>query len=128
MKQLNAKVELAANITIVAALLLYGGSMLKHKFFPPQDADRVKGLKHGERITLPDVDWKNAKTLLLAIAPGCDFCASSAPFYRALSKEVAQNRRLRLMALLPETASYDEGFLVSLSISRDRVRMVSLKS
>jgi len=128
MKQLNAKVELAANITIVAAVLLYAGGMLKHKFFPSQDAGRVKRLKHGERITLPDVDWTNAKTLLLAIAPGCDFCASSAPFYRALSNEVAQNSRLRLIALLPESASPDEGFLDSLSISRDRVRMVSLKS
>jgi rhodanese-related sulfurtransferase len=102
--------------------------ILKHKFFPSQDAGRVKGLKHGERITLPDVDWTNAKTLLLAIAPGCDFCATSAPFYRVLSKEVAQNSRLRLIALLPESAGPDGGFLDSISIPRDRVRMVSLKS
>ena len=74
------------------------------------------------------VDWKNANTLLLAIAPGCELCASSAPFYRFLSKAVAQNSRLRLIALLPESASYDEGVFDSLSISRDRVRLVSLKT
>lgn len=128
-RSFNEKVELSANITIVAALLLYGGSMLKHKIFPSQDADRVKELKRGERITLPDVDWsKNAKTLLLAIAPGCDLCANSAPFYRGLTKLVEQNSRLRLIVLLPESASRDEGFLASLSISSDNVRVVSLKA
>ncbi|MEK6304300.1 MAG: rhodanese-like domain-containing protein [Acidobacteriota bacterium] len=126
----NAKVELAANITIVAALLLYGASLLKHKIFPGQDADHIKELKkNGERITVPGVEWSNySKTLLLAIAPGCDFCESSAPFYRALSKEVAQNKRLRLIALLPASAANDESFLDRLSISEDRVRSVSFNS
>jgi|SRR6516164_5742785 hypothetical protein len=107
---LNKKIELAANATIilVAALLcvvlaknhLLSAPVANTKADVSQTRQAPNQLPIGTHLSYLDVDWKQSpQTLVLAISSVCHFCTESGSFY----KTVMQNRKnTRVIAVLPQ--------------------------
>ena len=133
MKNVSKKIELAANLAIIAAVLIWIGVSLKSYFSQnnPTGSQAITqpktGIAAGERISLLDVEWaKNGLTMLIAVAPGCNFCADSAPFYKYLSRVIDGRDYIRIITLLPESASEDT--LAEIGLPAYEVKKVAFKS
>jgi len=131
MKNLKGKIELTANLSIIAVAVLLCIVLVKSYIIPtpvqnspaaPTEARNAT--KRGAPITLPGVDWqKNGKTLLLALSTTCHFCTQSSPFYQRVVKERGDTQ---LIVLVPEAADEGQAYLKNLGVSIDDVRQVSL--
>jgi thioredoxin-related protein len=76
---------------------------------------------------LPDVDWeKNGQTLLLVLDTGCAYCTASAPFYKEIARETANNRRVQLIAALPQEISNSKQYLSGLNVPINEIRQSTL--
>jgi hypothetical protein len=81
----------------------------------------------GEKISLPDADWKkNQRTLVLALQIGCHFCSESSSFYQSLIQERARFGNIQFMAVLPQTVEESKDYLNRLGVAVDDVRQSSL--
>lgn len=125
---MTRKLETAANIAIVLVALIASAVLVKNYLLSGPGRGAPPQIAVGEKFPLTDVDWKgNGTTLVLALAPGCDSCSESAPFYRRLSADLA-TRPVHMTAVLP--GSVDEGreYLRSLSVEIGDVRQGSFRS
>lgn len=92
---MSSKLDTAANIAIIALVLVVGAVLVKNHFLtpapaaPPGQADRVAALvgqsseQLAELVSAHDAE----RMLVLAVAPGCHFCTESMPFYKRLIEE-----------------------------------------
>lgn len=128
------KIELLANIAIIAVALLLGSILVKRHFLTNSTggAGRTKPngqIRAGAKLFLPSVDWaKNGQTLLLALTQGCHYCSESAPFYRRLARELRGRGQVRLIAVLPQSVDDSQKYLNDLDVAVDEVRQASLTS
>ena len=130
MKNLRDRVELAANIIIIVTVLVCGGILIS-RYVPggKRGNDAGRSLRAGANIEMQGVDWGSShKTFVLAVAPGCDFCAESAPFYRFLSSAVEKNEHLRLIAISPDSSNDPEDYLRQIGVKPNEVKKVSFKA
>jgi len=133
MKNLKGKIELTANLSIIAVAVLLCIVLVKSYIIPAsvQNSAEVpiearKTAKRGEPVTLSGVDWqKNGKTLLLALSTTCHFCTQSGPFYQRIVKE---HGNAQLVALVPQAVNEGRDYLKKLDVGIDDVRQVSLDS
>lgn len=131
MKNIKGTIEVVANLSIIAVAVLFCVVLVKSYVLPapvPQFADSTpeisKGIKRGDAITLPEIDWqKNGKTLLMALSTTCHFCTKSGPFYQRLAKEHGD---ARLVALVPQSTEEGQSYLRQLHVDVDDVRQASL--
>ena len=122
------KVELVANIAIIAVTLLLGGILVKNQFFPSRVVHDLR-VPPGTKLSLAGVDWEaNGRTVLLVMAKGCDFCSESAPFYRRLAQEAAERKTFRLVAVLPQSVQEAEEYLKSMDVKVDQVRQAAMEA
>jgi len=131
---LNKKIELAANATIilVAALLcvvlaknhLLSAPVANTKADVSQTRQAANQLPIGTHLSYLDLDWKQSpQTLVLAISSVCHFCTESGSFY----KTVMQNRKnTRVIAVLPQPVEEGKSYLQKLGVSVDEVRQLPL--
>jgi hypothetical protein len=134
MNSFRKNVELAANIAIFIVSVLLCVALVKNRLASApvvnigndrQEINR-KSLV-GEKINLPQVDWrKNGHTLLLALSTNCHFCSESTPFYQHLVKERSGNTRI--VAVLPQPVSESQEYLNKHGVSVDDVEQVDLDS
>ena len=68
----------------------------------------------------------NGNTLVLALAPGCDSCSESAPFYRRLSADLA-TQRVHMTAVLPGSVEEGREYLRNLNVEIGDVRQGSFE-
>ncbi len=126
---LTRKLEIAANVAIIAVAVLICGVLVKTYLWggnsppvPPQ-ASLV-----GARVAVPEVDWRgNGRTLVLVLQKGCRFCEESAPFYQRLAREVAGGPPVRLVAVLPQQVEESRQYLRDLGVPVEEVRQVHFK-
>ncbi len=125
------KIELLANVSIIAVVLLLGAVVVRQYLTgggQQQSRSAAFLIQPGSKIDLPGVDWsKSSRTLLLALQKGCHFCTDSAPFYRRLAP-VASEKNVRLVAVLPQEQSEARQYLADLGVTINDVRQASLDS
>lgn len=129
MNNLNKQINLGLNLMIALVLVAIGVVVIKHyrhterSSVPPRDY----GVPTGSKVSLPDTDWKkNEQTLLLVLDTGCAYCTASAPFYQEMVRATAQNRRIQLMAALPQEVSNSKQYLSRLNVPIDEIRQSTL--
>jgi hypothetical protein len=127
MTRLFGKIELVANICIIAAALIVCAAVAKRFVLksPSSEVD-IPGVAAGTKINLADVDWaRNGHTLLLVLSTGCKFCSASAPFYQHLVSNAASMRGTKLIAVLPQNVQQSREYLNGLKVSIDDVKQAS---
>jgi hypothetical protein len=103
MADIGKKIEITANIAIIAVAILVVGVIFQ-KYVRSPKPQTLPPDPVGTKLSLPDVDWaKNNRTLVLALQTGCNYCTESAPFYQRLVTE-ASNHNIPLIAVLPTQA------------------------
>jgi thioredoxin-related protein len=92
---MKSKLDVAANVAIIALCLVVGAVLIKNHFLtptpaaPPSAVDReaeIEGKASPELASLAathDAD----RMVVVALAPGCRFCTESMPFYKRLIEE-----------------------------------------
>ncbi|MGZ8842543.1 MAG: hypothetical protein ACXW18_02705 [Pyrinomonadaceae bacterium] len=123
MNRLGRKIELVANVCIIAFAIVIGVILVKRFLLKsPSNTSQVSAIAAGTKIDLPGMDWsKNDKTLLLILSTRCKYCSASAPFYQKLANETAP-RSVRLVAVLPESVDLGRNYLKDLNVHIDDVK------
>jgi hypothetical protein len=130
MDRLSKRIEIGANIAIIAVAILLGIVIFKN-YLVAKPQEKTDSVEYGSvakkiKISLPDVDWsKNGQTLVLAVSSACHFCTESAPFYQQLSKF---HSGTRLVAVLPQPVQEGKQYLERLGVAVDEIKQVSLNS
>ena len=117
---MSRRIELVANLAIIAAALLFGFTTVKDRWSPnplkPLAAsaateDRLKGT----HLAMEGIKWDQAdKTLVLALSTQCHFCQESVPFYRELtSLEAVKSKRIAIVAVFPQQLAEAQAFVES---------------
>lgn len=126
------KIELAANVAIIIAVVLLAGLAVNKFFFnrpsaAAEQAARRPGIKVGDKIALADFNWaQSERTLVLALSTGCHFCTESALFYQQLAAEIAKHPGTRLVTLVPQSVEDGRKYLNKLGVTIDDVRQSPL--
>jgi thioredoxin-related protein len=129
MSTINRKVELTANILIIAVTLLIGSVYAQRHFSKAASPSSQEELPQvGDKVALPDVDWsKSDKNVLLVLQKDCHFCAESAGFFRNLIQQT-KDENVNIVAVLPQEKPEAEQYLRGLGISGIEVRQSLLES
>lgn len=130
MDRLSKRIEIAANIAIIAVAVLLGLVIFKNYLVakPQEKADSVEygSQAKNTKISIADVDWhKNGQTLVLAVSSACHFCTESGPFYQQLAKA---RGRTQLLAVLPQPVEEGKRYLETLGVAIDEIKQRSLNS
>jgi hypothetical protein len=132
MSGLIKKIEVAANLAIIAVAILLGVVLVRNYLMPkPQAPPQAAAapIPPGTKLSLPGVDWKaNGRTLVMALSTGCHFCTESAPFYQRVAQERAKVGNIRLVAVFPEPVSEGQKYLNNLGVAVDEVKQAQLDS
>lgn len=122
MSTVYRKVELTANILIIAVALLVGGVYVQGYFSKAASPSSQRELPQvGDRVALPDFDWsKSNKNVLLVLQKDCHFCTESAGFFRNLIR--TKDEGVNVVAVLPQEKPEAEQYLRGLGISGIEVR------
>ena len=132
MKNIKGKIEVAANLSIIAVTAMICVVLAKSYLAPAPAAQASAGappeisagVKRGDAVSVAGIDWrKNGETLLLALSTTCHFCTRSGPFYQRLAKEHGD---ARLVALVPQSSEEGRTYLKRLGVDVDDVRQTSL--
>jgi thioredoxin-related protein len=119
------KIEVVANIAIIAVALIIGGVFVKKYLFDNSSHAPLK-IAAGTKVHLEDVDWaKNGQTLLVVLQKGCHFCAESAPFYQGLTREMEESKSAKLIAVLPQEVNESQQYLADLKVPISEVKKIS---
>jgi hypothetical protein len=127
MNRLLRRIELVANICVIAVALVICAALVKRFLLKsPSTASPAPSLATGTKIALPDVDWaKNGKTLLLVLSTGCRFCSASAPFYQHLAGKAMSQQGVGLIAVLPQGIEQSKEYLKGVNVTIDDVKQAS---
>jgi thiol-disulfide isomerase/thioredoxin len=122
--------EKASNaVTIVAGCIL-SAVLIKVYLIPPHlapPAAAVIGTGANLSSRVQGVNWaESRRTVVLVLSTQCHFCSDSAPFYRRLAQ--AARNKVKVVALLPQTAAQARQYLRGEGVAVDEVRQVSLES
>lgn len=125
---LSAKIETIANVATIVVALLISTVLIKAYVLPvqPRPIGTPSLITPGKTLDGRSlgVDWaKNRRTLVMAISTTCRFCTESAPFFRRLADEI---RTVRLVAVMPQSASEAQSYLRSVGVQVDQVKQASL--
>lgn len=112
------KIELIANVAIIAVALVLGYVLIKQFVFPTpqQPPSGPKPPEIGTTISLPDTDFATSeRTLVVALKKGCKFCTESAAFYQKLV-QAAGEKNIRVIAAFPHSVEEGQGYLKELNV------------
>jgi hypothetical protein len=100
-EKIAKKVETAANIGIVFAVILVSFILIKNYWMKPS-TELHPAIGKGQRLNLSNLNWTPQKsTLILALSTNCHFCTESVPFYKRVVI-ASQRRGLPLVAVFPQ--------------------------
>jgi hypothetical protein len=122
---LQKKLEMAANVAIIAVSCLLAIALVKNYFLTQPTLNKSPQLTANQGLSNPsvsslDIDWKQEKqTLILAISNSCHFCTASAPFYKRL---VEDRKGTRIVAVFPQSTQEGQDYLKQLGVAVDEVR------
>lgn len=118
----RANIELGVNIVIAVAIVVVAAVVVKRYAFSPVNPGSSPRITKGERLDIPNVDWKqNEKSLVFFLMKDCTYCNSIAPFYRELIED-ASKRNVKLIAILPNSVEEGRKYVRSLDLPIDHVQ------
>jgi len=126
MGNIAKKIEVGANVAIIAIALLLG-TVLVRRYLPtqppPPGPAASAPIRPGAKLSLPGVDWsRSERTLLMVLSTNCGFCTESVPFYQRLARE---RGGARLVAVMPQPIGEAQKYLGEHSIAVDEVRQAA---
>jgi len=117
------KIELLANVCIIAVAVILGFVLIKRFVFPATPTDPGENVKVGSRISLRDINWSQSqRNLVLVLQKGCHFCTESGPFYQHLIRETTALANVRLIAALPQDVGEARQYLSGLGVDVKEIR------
>jgi len=124
---MTTRLESVTNIAILIAAVIASVVLVRNYLLSGPGPGLPPQIAVGEKFPLADIDWKgNGNTLVLALAPGCESCSESAPFYRRLTAELAA-QRIHITAVLPESVEQSREYLRGLVVEVEDVRQGSFE-
>ncbi len=150
--KLSRTVEIATNLSIMVVALIGATVLVRNYLLRPatpiatvvrqgdrpgsvpgdsQRADRPapSGPSVGTQIALPGVNWSDSdQTVVLALSNKCHFCTESAPFYQKLTRELADKKNVRVLAVFPQDTSEGKKYLDGLNVPIAEVAQATLDS
>ena len=124
---MTKRLESVTNIAILTAAVIASVVLVRNYLLSGSGPGLPPQIAAGEKFPLTDVDWKgNGNTLVLALAPGCESCSESAPFYRRLTAELAP-QRIHMTAVLPASVEESREYLRGLNVEVSDVRQGSFE-
>lgn len=130
LKNIYKRLELIANVAIIVVSCLLASVLIKNHLLTKSKLNQTAPAAN-QPLTNPsvsslDINWKqDRQTLILAISSSCQFCTSSAPFYKKL---VQSRKDTRLVAILPQSVEEGQEYLKRLQVQVDEVRQVELST
>jgi hypothetical protein len=126
-EQVAKKVETAANIAIIFAVLLVSFILIKSYWKKPA-TELHPAIAKGQRLNLNNLNWTPQKdTLILALSTNCHFCTESAPFYRRVAV-ASQKHGLPLVAVFPQSVEEARSYLSHQELSFNEVLQAPLSN
>jgi hypothetical protein len=126
------KIELIANIAIIAVALILGVVLVKRYLLSDTHesaAPPVARIQPGTKVQLAGVDWsKSGQTLLLVLSDTCHFCTESAGFYQRLAEQKARQEGTRMIAVLPQDVGRGQAYMSKLGVTVDDVQQSPLNA
>lgn len=127
------KLEIVANVAIIVLAIMLGGVIVKRYFFtsaPPEptasaqpSAAAESAIKPGANVQLANYNWSESdKTLVMVLSTGCHFCTESGPFYKRLLEARADKKKVRVVAVFPQTPEEGREYLEKLGVVADEIR------
>jgi thiol-disulfide isomerase/thioredoxin len=145
-------VEIATNLSIIAVALVGATVLVKNYLLRPatpvasavrpadsgangpresshSDRPNPTGPAAGTQIALPGVSWNDSdETVVLALSNKCHFCTESAPFYQKLTRELADQKNVRVLAVFPQEVNEGKKYLDGLNVPITNVAQATLDS
>jgi hypothetical protein len=112
--EMKSKIELVANVILIAFAVVVGSVFLKDRLSPAAPESSV--VKVGDRLkNLAGWDWAaHDQTLVLGRRKGCHFCEDSAPLYQRLTAQRRQEgSKFPIVAVFPDTGDTVKEVLLS---------------
>jgi thioredoxin-related protein len=128
------KLEVVANIAISVLAILLGGVIVKRYFFTSAPAETASAtaaaaasnaslVKPGSNVELANYNWSESdNTLVMVLSTTCHFCTESAPFYKRLVEARADKKKLRIVAVFPQTPEEGREYLEKLGVVADEIK------
>lgn len=117
----RTNIEFGAQILMAIAVLVVAGIIVKRQVVPERRTVNIPAISAGERLNLANVDWnQNRKSLVFFLNKDCQYCTSSAPFYRQL-KEEAIKQNVKSLAVFPHSIEEGKAYLASIQLSIDEI-------
>lgn len=125
---MTKKLDIVTNIALVIVAVIASAVLVRNYLLSRAGRDLPPQIAVGEKLSLTGVDWQGyGATLVLALAPGCDSCSESAPFYRRLTAELA-TQRVHMTGVLPASVEESREYLRSLKVEIADVRQGSFEA
>lgn len=126
------KLEIVANVAIIVLALLLGGVIVKRYLFtsaPPAETAAASAtapstaIKPGSNVELANYNWSESdNTLVMVLSTTCHFCTESAPFYKRLIEARADKKKIRVVAVFPQSEAEGREYLQKLGIVADEIK------
>jgi len=150
--KLARTIEIATNLSIILVALIGATVLVKNYLLHPRplvasqlvqpaadknlvvaESPRTRtapaGPAAGTQISLPGINWSDSdETVVLALSNTCHFCTESAPFYQKLTRELADRKNVRLLAVFPQDTSEGKKYLDGLNVPITQISQATLDS
>jgi thiol-disulfide isomerase/thioredoxin len=122
-KELRSKIELSVQVVLAIAAITVVGVLVKRTFFPQKvNPASQPRFAVGQRLNGTNVDWAQHKNnLVFFLRKDCKYCRSIAPLYRQLIQDTANQKNIRLLAVLPDSKEEAKQYLQSVDLPIDDV-------
>jgi hypothetical protein len=147
-------VEIATNLSIIAVAIVGATVLVKNYLLRPNgptpgesrqatvDTNLPGSLENsranrpapsgpaaGTQISVPGINWSDSEeTIVLALSNRCHFCTESAPFYQTLSRELADRKDVRVVAVFPQQVDEGKKYLDEIRVPITQVAQATLDS
>ena len=123
---LSSKIELTANVLIIAVAVVFVIVLVQKFLFKPENKQPQIQPTIGAKVNLLGVDWsRQPRTLILALRSDCRFCNESAPFYQRLLTE-AKTKNVKVITVFPTAVEESTAYLDKLGVQGVEVRRLPL--
>ena len=116
------------NIAILLVALVLSAVLVRKFFFQPAQQNPNYRLTTNATLRINGINWADSeRTVLLALSKECEYCSSSAEFYRRLAAGISNQSSTRLLAVFSEKESSGaEAYLKQLEVPIRELRYASL--
>jgi thiol-disulfide isomerase/thioredoxin len=141
-KRFLKKIEVVANVAVVAVSLLVGLVIIRSYLLPAgwskatsastitdpsTNLKKPSRLQPGSSVKVDGIEWqKSEQTLVLALSTTCHFCSESAPLYQKIARE--RGNGTRIVAVFPQDTANSTEYLQKLALNVDQVVKAPLGS